>query len=100
MAAAAVREGSEMAATSGAFVDGETAGARFVRQKTAMGARTNGAWATPRRSPGSRSVALMVGRTCRPEAANVLRQNDGPAGVDFRRDNGLKELVGRYCGSS
>ena len=66
-----LREGSGMAATSGAFVGGETAGALFVLWKTAMGARINGAWATPRRSPGSRSVAPMMGRTCRHEAAKL-----------------------------
>ena len=49
-----------MAATLGAFVGGETAGALFVLWKTAMGARINGAWATPRMSPGSRSVALYL----------------------------------------
>ena len=51
VAAAAAGEGSEMAAISDAFVGGETAGALFVIGKTAMGARINGAWATPRRSP-------------------------------------------------
>ena len=43
VAAAAARERSEMAATSGAFVDKETAGALFVLCKTEMGARINGA---------------------------------------------------------
>ena len=58
-----------MAITSGALVGGETAGALFVLWKTAMGARINGAWETPRRSPGSRSVAALMGRTCCPETA-------------------------------
>ena len=69
MAAAAAREASEKAATSDAFVGGETAGALFVRWKTAMGAHINGAWATPRRSPGSMPVVPLIWRTCRPEAA-------------------------------
>ena len=37
MAAALAREGSEMAATSSAFMGGETAGALFVPCKTANG---------------------------------------------------------------
>ena len=39
VAAAAAREGSEMTATSGTFLGGETAGALFVPWKMAMGAR-------------------------------------------------------------
>ena len=68
MVAAAVRQESETAATSGTSVDGERTGALFVRWKTSMGAHVNGARATPRRSPGSRSAVPTMGRTCRPEA--------------------------------
>ena len=60
--------GSEMAATSGAFVGGEMAGALFVLGKTAMGAHINRAWATPRRLPGSGSVTPLMERTFCPEA--------------------------------
>ena len=58
-----------MAATPGAFVGGETAGALFVLLKTATDARINGAWATSKRSTASRSVAPLMGKPCRPEAA-------------------------------
>ena len=43
LAAAAVREGSETTATSGTSAGGERAGALFVRWKTSMDARINGA---------------------------------------------------------
>ena len=42
VAAAAVREGSETAATSGTSAGGERAGALFVRWETSMNARING----------------------------------------------------------
>ena len=77
-----------MAATSGAFVGGETAGALFILWKTAMGARIK-VWATAKESPGSRSVAPLKGRTCRPDAAKCYsaRRRSGWAAV--RRDSGL-----------
>ena len=86
VAAVAARKGSEMAATSGAFAGGWTAGALLVPRKTAMGATFNGTWATPRRSPGSKSVAPLLGRTCRPKAAKCCSaQEERPAGAAFRR---------------